>query len=89
MKLVHGWLTIKPVHTDATQAYGLLDIDVNAQHIDMLSVSAHKINGPKGIGFLYRDPKVQFPALLKGGEQELKRRAGPKISPELPVSLLR
>ena len=63
-------------HTDATQAFGLLDIDVQAQHIDMLSVSAHKINGPKGIGFLYRDPKVQFPSLLKGGEQELKRRAG-------------
>ena len=63
-------------HTDATQAFGLLDIDVQTQHIDMLSVSAHKINGPKGIGFLYRDPKVQFPSLLKGGEQELKRRAG-------------
>ncbi|KRO18362.1 cysteine desulfurase family protein [Lacticaseibacillus saniviri] len=63
-------------HTDATQAYGLQDIDVEAMNIDMLSTSAHKINGPKGIGFLYRDPKILFKPLLKGGEQELKRRAG-------------
>ena len=73
-------------HTDATQAFGLLDIDVQAQHIDMLSVSAHKINGPKGIGFLYRDPKVQFPSLLKGGEQELKRRAGTENIAGIAVS---
>ncbi|KRM72524.1 cysteine desulfurase family protein [Lacticaseibacillus brantae] len=63
-------------HTDATQAYGLLDIDVQAMHIDMLSVSAHKINGPKQIGFLYRGPKIYFPSFIRGGEQEMKRRAG-------------
>lgn len=57
-------------HTDATQAYGLQDIDVEAMNIDMLSTSAHKINGPKGIGFLYRDPKILFKPLLKGGEQD-------------------
>lgn len=63
-------------HTDATQAYGLLDIDVQALHVDMLSVSAHKLNGPKGIGFLYRQPKINLPSFMKGGEQETKRRAG-------------
>ncbi|WP_225047356.1 cysteine desulfurase family protein [Lacticaseibacillus kribbianus] len=63
-------------HTDATQAYGLLDLDVDALGVDLLSVSAHKINGPKGIGFLYRRAGVNFPPLLRGGEQESKRRAG-------------
>ncbi len=68
-------------HTDATQAYGLLDIDVNALQVDMLSVSAHKINGPKGIGFLYRREGINFPSFLKGGEQETKRRAGTENPP--------
>ncbi|WP_453994765.1 cysteine desulfurase family protein [Bacillus nitroreducens] len=63
-------------HTDAVQAYGLVDIDVNQYKIDLLSVSAHKINGPKGTGFLFmREDKKIFP-LLFGGEQEKKRRAG-------------
>ena len=63
-------------HTDAVQAFGLLDIDVIEMGIDLLSVSSHKINGPKGIGFLYVSEKVKLNALQYGGEQERKRRAG-------------
>ncbi|RAK17324.1 cysteine desulfurase [Anoxybacillus vitaminiphilus] len=63
-------------HTDAVQAYGLIPIDVNELHIDLLSVSAHKINGPKGIGFLYAKETVKLIPRLYGGEQERKRRAG-------------
>ncbi|MFD2681383.1 cysteine desulfurase family protein [Bacillus seohaeanensis] len=63
-------------HTDAVQAYGLTKIDVKALHIDLLSVSAHKINGPKGIGFLYSQNDVPLTPSLFGGEQERKRRAG-------------
>ncbi|MCI1986022.1 MAG: cysteine desulfurase [Lactobacillus sp.] len=63
-------------HTDATQAYGLVAIDVQALHVDLLSTSAHKINGPKGVGFLYRQPKLLVHPFLRGGEQEKKRRAG-------------
>lgn len=68
-------------HTDAVQAYGLLDIDVKRDHIDMLSTSAHKINGPKMVGFLYRRTGVNFPSYLKGGDQEEKRRAGTENIP--------
>lgn len=68
-------------HTDAVQTYGLLPIDVKADHIDMLSTSAHKINGPKKIGFLYRRRGVNFPSLIKGGDQEEKRRAGTENVP--------
>ncbi|MCJ2161192.1 cysteine desulfurase family protein [Lentilactobacillus kefiri] len=70
-------------HTDAVQAYGLLDIDVERDHIDMLSTSAHKINGPKMIGFLYRRKGVNFPSLIKGGDQEEKRRAGTENVPAI------
>lgn len=63
-------------HTDAVQAYGLLEIDVKAMHIDLLSVSSHKINGPKGIGFLYVGDDVLIRPQTHGGEQERKRRAG-------------
>ena len=63
-------------HTDAVQAYGLLDIDVKQLGIDLLSVSAHKINGPKGIGFLYAREGIALQQLQFGGEQERKRRAG-------------
>jgi cysteine desulfurase len=63
-------------HTDAVQAYGLLDIDVKEMGIDMLSASSHKINGPKGIGFLYASEEVKINAIQFGGEQERKRRPG-------------
>lgn len=70
-------------HTDAVQAYGSLDIDVQADHIDLLSTSAHKINGPKMIGFLYKREGVNFPSLIKGGDQEEKRRAGTENVPAI------
>lgn len=63
-------------HTDAVQAYGLVPMDVNEHHIDLLSVSGHKINGPKGIGALYARETVKLSPLFYGGEQERKRRAG-------------
>jgi len=63
-------------HTDAVQAYGVEDIDVNDSKIDLLSVSAHKINGPKGVGFLFARSTVKIAPRLFGGEQERKRRAG-------------
>jgi cysteine desulfurase len=63
-------------HTDAVQAYGIEKIDVNASFIDLLSVSAHKINGPKGIGFLYARESVKLIPRAYGGDQERKRRAG-------------
>ncbi len=63
-------------HTDAVQAYGLLEIDVNALQVDLLTTSAHKINGPKGVGFLYAHESVPVQNLSFGGEQERKRRAG-------------
>lgn len=68
-------------HTDAVQAYGLTDIDVVADHIDLLSTSAHKINGPKFMGFLYESANVHFRPLIKGGDQEHKRRAGTENVP--------
>jgi cysteine desulfurase len=64
------------LHTDAVQAYGIEDIDVNELNVDLLSVSAHKINGPKGTGFLYVRDKVKLVPRAYGGEQERKRRAG-------------
>lgn len=70
-------------HTDAVQAYGLLDIDVERDHIDMLSTSAHKINGPKFLGFLYKRNGINFPSFVKGGEQEDKRRAGTENVPAI------
>lgn len=63
-------------HTDAVQAYGLVPINVNELHVDLLSVSSHKINGPKGVGFLYARETVKISPGLHGGEQERKRRAG-------------
>ncbi|GEL15776.1 cysteine desulfurase family protein [Pediococcus cellicola] len=68
-------------HTDAVQAYGLLDIDVKRDHIDLMSTSAHKLNGPKFLGFLYKRDGINFPSFLKGGEQEDKRRAGTENVP--------
>ncbi|RHW40596.1 cysteine desulfurase [Neobacillus notoginsengisoli] len=63
-------------HTDAVQAYGLLDLDVKKAGVDMLSVSAHKLNGPKGTGFLFAKEGIKLSPRLYGGEQERKRRAG-------------
>ncbi|WP_078428963.1 cysteine desulfurase family protein [Alkalihalobacterium alkalinitrilicum] len=63
-------------HTDAVQAYGTIPIDVEQLAITFLSVSAHKINGPKGIGFLYAKKSYDLKPQLYGGEQERKRRAG-------------
>jgi len=63
-------------HTDAVQALGLLPIDVKNMHIDLLSASGHKINGPKGSGFLYVKEEIMINPLLFGGEQEKRRRPG-------------
>lgn len=68
-------------HTDSVQAFGLEKIDVAAMHIDLLSVSAHKINGPKGIGFLYAKQGLKFANFMYGGAQEKKRRAGTENVP--------
>ena len=63
-------------HTDAVQAAGHLPIDVGAQHIDMLSLSAHKFHGPKGIGVLYARRGIALEPLIRGGAQERGKRAG-------------
>ncbi len=63
-------------HTDAVQAVGHVPIDVQAQNIDLLSMSAHKFHGPKGIGALYCRRGLRFPNLIEGGAQEKGRRAG-------------
>ncbi len=63
-------------HTDAVQAFGHVPIDVQEMNIDMLSASAHKLHGPKGIGFLYLRNGIKMGALIHGGAQERSRRAG-------------
>ena len=63
-------------HTDAVQAYTQVPIDVEAMNIDMMSTSGHKINGPKGIGFLYIRKGVKIKSFIHGGAQECHRRAG-------------
>ena len=68
-------------HTDAVQAFGQLPIDVMAENIDMLSASGHKLNGPKGIGFLYIKKGLKLRSLIHGGGQERKRRAGTENVP--------
>ena len=70
-------------HTDAVQAYGHLPINVNELGIDMLSASAHKFNGPKGIGFLYIRTGLKIRSLIHGGSQERKRRAGTENVPAI------
>lgn len=68
-------------HTDAVQAFGQIPIDVDAMNIDMLSGSGHKLNGPKGIGFLYIRKGVKIRSFIHGGAQERKRRAGTENVP--------
>jgi cysteine desulfurase len=70
-------------HTDAVQAAGRMPIDVAATKIDMLSLSAHKFHGPKGIGALYVRKGVRFNALIRGGKQERGRRAGTENTPAI------
>ncbi len=68
-------------HTDAVQAFGQVPINVDEYHIDMLSASGHKLNGPKGIGFLYIRKGVKIRSFVHGGGQERKRRAGTENVP--------
>ena len=70
-------------HTDAVQAFAHVPINVDALHIDMLSASAHKLNGPKGIGFLYIRKGVQIRSFIHGGQQERGRRAGTENVPSI------
>jgi len=70
-------------HTDAVQAFAQEPIDVKEMGIDMLSSSAHKINGPKGIGFLYIKKGVKVRSFIHGGAQERKRRAGTENVPAI------
>ncbi|MBC1918737.1 cysteine desulfurase [Listeria booriae] len=68
-------------HTDAVQAFGMFDMDVTQLGVDLLTVTAHKINGPRGIGFLYVKNGVNLVYPFHGGEQERKRRAGTENLP--------
>ncbi len=68
-------------HTDAVQAFGQIPIDVEKDNIDMLSASAHKLHGPKGIGFLYIRKGLKLRSFIHGGAQERKRRAGTENVP--------
>lgn len=70
-------------HTDAVQAFGIMELDVNELQVDLLSASAHKLNGPKGVGFLYQRKGLQTTPLQIGGEQERKRRAGTENVPAI------
>ncbi len=70
-------------HTDAVQAFGQVPINVDELNIDMLSSSGHKLNGPKGIGFLYIRKGVKIRSFVHGGAQERKRRAGTENIPAI------
>ncbi|QDI92839.1 cysteine desulfurase [Salicibibacter halophilus] len=70
-------------HTDAVQAYGVLPLDVSSLQVDLLTASAHKINGPKGMGFLYVKKETQLYPLLFGGEQEQRLRPGTENVPAI------
>lgn len=68
-------------HTDAVQAFGQMEINVDEMNIDMLSASGHKLHGPKGIGFLYIRKGLKLRSFIHGGAQERKRRAGTENVP--------
>lgn len=70
-------------HTDAVQAYGTCQLDVEELQVDFLSVSAHKVNGPKGVGFLYQRNGKLLSSQVLGGSQEKKRRAGTENVPAI------
>lgn len=72
-----------PFHTDAVQAAGYLRIDVKEDNIDLLSLSAHKFHGPKGIGVLYARQGIPLTSLIEGGSQERGRRAGTENVPAI------
>lgn len=72
-----------PFHTDAVQAAGHLPIDVEAQNLDLLSLSAHKFGGPKGIGLLYARKEIPLTSLIVGGAQERGKRAGTENIPAI------
>ncbi|ARI76969.1 cysteine desulfurase family protein [Halobacillus mangrovi] len=69
------------LHSDIVQAYGQLEVNVKEISVDLLAVSAHKVNGPKGIGYLYVKEGTKIDSLQYGGEQERKRRAGTENIP--------
>lgn len=73
-KIAHKYGAV--MHTDAVQAVGHINIDVKEVGIDMLSASAHKFNGPKGVGFLYVKKGTQILSFINGGSQEFAKRAG-------------
>ena len=68
-------------HTDAVQAVGKIPIDLKATEIDMLSLSGHKLHGPKGIGALYLRKGTKFAPFIRGGPQERQRRGGTENVP--------
>ncbi len=70
-----------PFHTDAVQAVGHIPVDVNEDSIDLLSASAHKFHGPKGVGFLYARKGIRLTNLIEGGAQERGKRAGTENVP--------
>ena len=79
--LVHGRNPAILLHVDAIQAYGKLVIHPKKQGIDLLSVSAHKFHGPKGVGFLFIDGRVKIHPLLYGGGQQKDLRSGTENVP--------
>ena len=72
-----------PFHTDAVQAIGHVPVDVQAMHIDLLSCSAHKFNGPRGVGFLYARRGIPLTNIIEGGAQERGKRGGTENTPAI------